>query len=60
VKRREFVREPVAAGRYLKRHGAAHDLYFNPRTGRTVPVPRHTEIRDTLARSIRKQLGFDA
>jgi predicted RNA binding protein YcfA (HicA-like mRNA interferase family) len=52
VKRREFVRELVAAGFHLKRHGAAHDLYFNPRTGRTVPVPRHTEIRDTLARGI--------
>lgn len=58
MKRREFVRELVAEGCHLKRHGAAHDLYFNPRTGRTVPVPRHTEIKNTLARGIRRQLGL--
>lgn len=25
----------------LKRHGANHDLYFNPETKQTIPVKRH-------------------
>ena len=52
MKRREFVRELTRQGCYLKRHGGKHDLYMNRANGRTVPVPRHPEIRDTLARGI--------
>ena len=59
VKRRELLRGLVEKGCYLKRHGANHDLYTNPVNGRTVPVPRHAEIKDTLARAIRKQLGLE-
>jgi len=59
VKRRELVRSLTERGCYLKRHGANHDLYTNPVNGRTVPVPRHAEIKDTLARAIRKQLGLE-
>ena len=59
MKRKEFVRELVKAGCYLKRHGANHDIYINPRNGKKTPVPRHTEIRDTLCKLIKKQLGID-
>jgi len=59
VKRREFLRALTERGCYLKRHGANHDLYINPMNGRVAPVPRHTEIKNTLARGIRKQLGLD-
>jgi hypothetical protein len=58
VKRNEFIRELVNAGCHLKRHGANHDIYVNPRTGRKAPIPRHSEIRDTLCRLIKKQLGL--
>jgi len=58
VKLREFLRELVAAGCYLKRHGGRHDLYTNPKNGKVAPVPRHSEIKDTLANVIRKQLGL--
>lgn len=57
MKRRDLIRELVAAGCYLKRHGGHHDLYANPKTGRIAPVPRHNEISDTLAGVIRKQLA---
>ena len=50
--------ELVAAGCYLKRHGSKHDLYANPRNGKQVPVPRHSEIKESLCRLIRKQLGL--
>ncbi|MBI5242549.1 MAG: type II toxin-antitoxin system HicA family toxin [Elusimicrobia bacterium] len=58
MNRREFVRELVDAGCYLKRHGGRHDIFGNPRNGRTAPVPRHNEIRDSLCTLIRKQLGI--
>ncbi len=58
MKRRELVRELVAVGCYLKRRGKRHDLYTNPKTGRSAPVPRHTEIKDSLCDLIRKQLGL--
>jgi len=58
VKRRELIRGLVEDGCHLKRHGANHDLYINPANGRVVPVPRHSEIKNTLARAIRKQLGL--
>jgi predicted RNA binding protein YcfA (HicA-like mRNA interferase family) len=59
VKRRGFVRSLAERGCYLKRHGANHDLYTNPVNGRVAPVPRHAEIKNTLAQAIRKQLGLD-
>ena len=59
MKRREFLQELTAAGCELKRHGSRHDLWENPRTGRKAPVPRHTEVKDSLCRLIRRQLGLD-
>jgi len=43
-------------GCFLCRHGSRHDIYMNPRTGKKAPIPRHTEIKDTLINLIRKQL----
>ena len=39
MKRHELLRELVAAGCYLKRHGAGHDLYVNPLNGKKGPDP---------------------
>jgi len=58
VKRKEFIRELIKAGCYIKRHGTNHDIYMNPRTGKKAPVPRHTEVRESLCGLIRKQLGL--
>ncbi|MFU8787696.1 MAG: type II toxin-antitoxin system HicA family toxin [Methylobacter sp.] len=44
MKRRNFIRELVEAGCYLKRHGNKHDIYANPINGRQTPIPRHSEI----------------
>jgi len=58
VKRRAFIRELAEAGCYLKRHGKKHDIYVNPKTGQKAPVPRHSEIKDSLCELIRNQLGL--
>jgi mRNA interferase HicA len=57
MKRNQLVRELVAAGCYMKRHGSRHDIYANPQNGRQAPVPRHPEIKESLCRLIRQQLG---
>ncbi len=59
MKRSEFVRELTQAGCQLLRHGARHDIYANPVNGRRVPVPRHAEIKNSLCRLIRHQLGLE-
>ena len=58
MKRKELIRELEKAGCVLHRHGAKHDIYRNPSTGQKSPVPRHTEIKNSLCRLIRKQLGL--
>jgi len=58
VKRQEFVRELAQAGCQLKRHGKKHDIYVNPKNGRKSPIPRHSDIKDSLCELIRKQLGL--
>ncbi|NOZ95270.1 MAG: addiction module toxin, HicA family [Acidobacteria bacterium] len=58
MKRRTFLKELIQAGCHLKRHGKRHDLYENPRNGRKAPVPRHRELKDSLCRLIRIQLGL--
>jgi len=59
MKRRQFVRRLRKEGCILLRSGSRHDIYVNPRTGQKQPVPRHTEIDNTLAKHIRKYLGLD-
>lgn len=56
MKRRKLIQALEAQGCELLRHGKAHDIYRNPANGKRTPVPRHTEIADTLARMICRQL----
>lgn len=58
MKRGPFIRELLAAGCVLHRHGAKHDIYRNPATGLKQPVPRHTEIDDQLTKHIKRHLGL--
>ncbi len=43
-------------GYYFLRHGANHDLYTNGE--KTIPVPRHSEIKERLAKDIIRKLGL--
>ncbi|HDQ45733.1 MAG TPA: type II toxin-antitoxin system HicA family toxin [bacterium] len=58
MKRRKFIRELVDTGCFLKRHGSRHDLYQNASNGKIAPIPRHSEIKNSLCELIRKQLGI--
>jgi len=56
VKRATLLKELKAIGCVLLRHGGRHDWYHNPATKVSQPVPRHGEIKETLARHIIKML----
>lgn len=56
MKRRDLISTLEKSGCLLLRHGSRHDIYHNPRSGRTQPVPRHREINEILAKKIIKDL----
>jgi mRNA interferase HicA len=58
MKRTVLVRILMNKGCKLVRHGKKHDIFLNPKTNRKAPVPRHTEIADSLCRIIMKQIGI--
>lgn len=57
MKRQALLKHLRRHGCYLKREGAAHSLWTNPRTGHVEAIPRHTEIADRLAQKICKALS---
>ncbi len=59
MKRRDLVKKIESFGCLLLRHGGKHDIYHNPKTGATQPVPRHKEINEILARKIIRDLSAD-
>ena len=58
MNRGKFIRLLIKRGCYLHRYGKRHDIYKNPMNGRQAPVPRHSEIKDSLTQLIEKQLGL--
>ncbi|MCH8829164.1 MAG: type II toxin-antitoxin system HicA family toxin [Planctomycetes bacterium] len=58
MKRRDLVKHLEGYGCYLDREGKKHTIYRNPETGRCAAVPRHREIKNTLAKAISDQLSI--
>jgi predicted RNA binding protein YcfA (HicA-like mRNA interferase family) len=58
VKRKQLIKVLESNGCYLLRQGGRYEIYFNPKTGRKQPIPRHNEIDDQLAKHIVKELGL--
>lgn len=50
------IKELEELGFTFARHGANHDIYFNPETGVTIPVKRHDFDEDDR-RYILKEAG---
>lgn len=57
MKRAALIKTIEALGCALVRHGGKHDWYRNPNTGVSQPVPRHREIKESLAKHMIKMLG---
>jgi mRNA interferase HicA len=58
MKRIALLRHLRRHGCILKREGASHSLWMNPRTGKSETIPRHTEIPNKLAKKICRSLSL--
>ncbi|MBZ5630924.1 MAG: type II toxin-antitoxin system HicA family toxin [Acidobacteriia bacterium] len=58
MKRIDLIRHLERHGCYLDREGGNHSVYFNPTARKTSAVPRHREIRETLAIKICRNLDI--
>ncbi len=59
MKRRDIDRKLRKAGWEIT-HGGNHDLATHPdRPGIKIPIPRHTEIKETTARGILEDAGLE-
>ena len=57
MKRRDLIRAIEEQGATFIRHGGKHDWYQNSETKVCQPVPRHSEIKEHLARAIIRKLS---
>ncbi len=60
MKRTDLIRTIEGFKCVLIRHGGRHDWYQNPETKISQPIPRHREIKESLAKHIIKMLQSDA
>jgi len=60
VKVSELTKLAKKQGCHIKRHGAEHDIWVNPTTGKTARIPRHPgkEIATGTMHNIKKDLGL--
>lgn len=58
MKRKELLKYLYKNGYELLREGGRHSWWHNPTLNKRSSVPRHTEIKDILARKICKDLGI--
>jgi len=59
MKRKDLEKKLKFLGCCLKREGHSHSLWINPKTGIVEAVPRHIEIKESLARKILKNLNTE-
>ena len=59
MKRRKLLSLINGANCFLRREGAKHSVFFNPRTGKETFIPRHNEINDYLVKQILEDLDID-
>ena len=56
MKRKDLVKLLQSNGWRLLRNGANHDIYTNGQ--KCEPIPRHSEIKEQLAKSIIRRQGL--
>jgi predicted RNA binding protein YcfA (HicA-like mRNA interferase family) len=59
MKRRDLIRLVESFGWVLLRHEPKHDIYHNPATGMTPPIPRHQEMNELLAKKLVRDLSSE-
>lgn len=60
MKRKEFLKYLRSQGCELLREGGKHSWWFNPELNKRSAIPRHSEIKDIVAKKICKDLGVES
>ena len=60
MKRGKLLKHLNTNGCVLKREGARHSIFHNPANGKISAVPRHSDVKDLLARKICKDLDIES
>ena len=56
MKRRDLIKLLEKNGWWLLRNGANHDVYTNGKVSE--PIPRHSEVKENLAKAIIRRQGL--
>ena len=56
MKRRNLIKKLTDNGWWLLRSGTNHDIYTNGKCSE--PIPRHSEIKEQLAKAIIRRQGL--
>jgi predicted RNA binding protein YcfA (HicA-like mRNA interferase family) len=59
VNKTAFLKALKKRGIVFERHGANHDIFIHKDSGKTIPVPRHSEFSNELLRIILKEIPED-
>jgi mRNA interferase HicA len=59
MKRNELLQYLRSQGCALLREGGRHSWWHNPTLNKRSAIPRHSEIKDILAKKICKDLGVE-
>jgi hypothetical protein len=57
MRKLELLKRLKSQGVVFARHGAKHDLYWQPLTNKEAIVPYHDEINEYTAKAILKKLS---
>jgi mRNA interferase HicA len=57
MKRKERLKYLRSHGCELLREGGKHSWWFNPALNKRSAIPRHSEVKDIVAKKICKDLG---
>ena len=59
MKKADLEKKLRKAGCFLKREGASHSLWMNPKTGAVEAVPRHKETKEPLAKKTLRNMDAE-
>ena len=60
MKYSELIKQLKKLGCHMVRHGARHDIWYSPITGKQFPIPRHSseDIKPGTYNSIKDDAGL--
>jgi predicted RNA binding protein YcfA (HicA-like mRNA interferase family) len=52
VNRNAFIKILAEKGVFFDHHGSRHDIFIHQATGKKIPIPRHSEMKNKFLKRI--------